>query len=750
MDPRDFDRVFAAVPGNLVLLATTPGFPVVAMSAQLQAMLGETVPIIGRPIFELFPEAPAAAGSVGTLTMVFERVIRTRATERHEQRFDILDPATGRFKEHYWSAISSPILDDAGEVKYILHQSEDAATERRHGSMAILDAMTEGVFTLDRQWRFSYVNPEAGRLLRSAPERLVGEVIWDRFPGADASEFGTHYRRAMQERTTHRFTAFYPGLDGWYQVTVYPAPEGISVYFHEVTAQVLAERDRERMAVESEHQRRIYETALGNTPDFVYVFGIDHRAIYANQALLKVWGVEDVRGKIWMDLGYEQWHADMHDREIDQVIATRAPIRGEIPFTGTNGRRIYDYIFAPVFDAAGEVVAVAGTTRDITERQAALQIIREHADRLAEADRAKDAFLATLSHELRNPLAPLRNGLEVLRRTGEPTERQASIHAMMGRQVDHLVRLVDELMEVSRITRGHVSLQNEVVALVDIVDSALETTRPLLEGNGQSVALRLPDHPVFVHGDRVRLSQILSNLLNNAAKYSSPGSTITVESVARDGVVSLAVRDEGMGMFPAEIPQLFEMFARGDRARMAHQGGLGIGLSLSRHLAALHGGTLDATSQGPGTGSVFELRLPTLEHAALSMASPDPIDGVRLSLRILVADDNIDVGESLATTLRLAGADVRFEHDGVAALDAYDAFRPDVVILDIGMPGMTGYDVARALRAGGARIPVIALTGWGQAADRERAMAAEFSHHLVKPVPIAALLDLLKSLEPSA
>src|SRR5207342_2506105 len=176
---------------------------------------------------------------------------------------------------------------------------------------------------------------------------------------------------------------------------------------------------RERLIVSSERQRRIYETALDSTPDFVYVFDLQHRALYANAALMKVWGVDDVRGKTWMDLGYEQWHADMHDREIDEVISTRAPIRGEIPFTGTNGRRIYDYIFAPVLDSNGDVVAVAGTTRDVTDRREAEQAIRDQAASLAEADRAKDEFLATLAHELRNPLAPLRNSIELLKRAGD-------------------------------------------------------------------------------------------------------------------------------------------------------------------------------------------------------------------------------------------------------------------------------------------------------------------------------------------
>lgn len=214
------------------------------------------------------------------------------------------------------------------------------------------------------------------------------------------------------------------------------------------------------------------------------MFDLEHRALYANDALRQTWGIPDVRGKRWTELGYAQWHADLHDAELDQVIATRAPIRGEIPFTGTNGTRVYDYIFAPVLDSMGQVVAIAGTTRDITERQAADQAVREHAERLAQADRAKDEFLATLSHELRNPLAPLRTAIELLRRAGNADERSQRLHAMMDRQINYMVRLVEDLMEMSRISRGTLSLRRERVDLATVVGNAVETSDPLIRRPG--------------------------------------------------------------------------------------------------------------------------------------------------------------------------------------------------------------------------------------------------------------------------
>ena len=300
-----------------------------------------------------------------------------------------------------------PIKDEGGKPLFLFATGMDI-TERVQAHAAsrateILESITDGFFSLDRGWRFTYVNREAQRILGRARDELVGQVIWDVYTGLAGSEFERVYRRSMAEQVTASSTAYYPDHDRWYEVHTYPAPEGLSVYFRNVTEQHRAEAERERLIAESERQRLIYEAALSNTPDLVYVFDLDHRFIYANEALLRMWGRtrDDALGRNCLELGYEPWHAEMHDREIEQVVATRRPIRGEVPFTGTNGRRIYDYIFVPVLGPGGDVVAVAGTTRDVTERK--------------EAEQAKDEFLALLAHELRNPLAPLRNGLHVIR-----------------------------------------------------------------------------------------------------------------------------------------------------------------------------------------------------------------------------------------------------------------------------------------------------------------------------------------------
>ena len=636
-------------------------------------------------------------------------------------------------------------------------RADDATAKPGRDALAILESISEGFFTLDSHWRFDYVNPEAHRILGRESGDLAGKVLWTEYPGLEGTAFERAYHRTMFQREKTSFTAFYPKHQRWYEVTTFPAPEGISVYFRNVTEQKEADVEKARLVLEAEKLRRIYETALDNTPDFVYVFDRDHRALYANEALLKTWGVQDVRGKKWMDLGYEQWHADMHDREIEQVISTRAPIRGVIPFTGTNGTRIYDYIFAPVLDAQGNVVAIAGTTRDVTDRQAAEQAVREHAEQLAQSDRAKDEFLATLSHELRNPLAPLRNAIAVLRRADPVDASLAPIHAMMERQVDHLVRLVDDLLEMSRISRGTLSLRRERVELATVIRNAVETCEPLVQAAGHVLAVDIPREPLWIEGDAVRIAQVVANLLNNAAKYTDPGGRITVRAW-RDGEQgAITVQDNGVGISTDAIPRMFEMFSRGDRDSGRGQGGLGIGLALSRRLAEMHSGSLDGHSDGPGKGSEFTLRLPLADVAADApdpialAATPQPADALA-RMRVLVVDDNVDAGDSLGLILDHLGAQVQVVRGGAEALDAYPNYLPAVVLLDIGMPGMNGYDVAREIRGRYPQQPakLVALTGWGQEEDLRRAREAGFDHHLVKPAEIGALEALLSTVQPTA
>lgn len=743
------------LPGLFLVVRPDAQFTIVGASDDYLRATHTDRGILGQPLFDVFPDNPATqdARAAQNVRASFERVLATRAADAMAtQRYDVRLPASagGGFEERFWNPVNAPVLSADGEVEYILHRIEEATAKAKRDAVAILESIAEGFFTLDSRWRFDFVNRQAHRILGREPGSLEGRTLWEEYPGLEGTDFERCYHRTMYQRERTTFTAFYPGHGRWYEVSTFPAPEGVSVYFRDVTEQKRLEADRERLIAESETQRRIYETALNSTPDFVYVFGLDHRALYANEALLKVWGVDDVRGKRWMDLGYEQWHADMHDAEIDRVIRTRAPIRGEIPFTGTNGTRVYDYIFAPVLDSAGEVVAVAGTTRDITDRQAAEQALREQAASLAESDRAKDEFLATLSHELRNPLAPLRNSLALLRRIDSENDKANAVRGMMERQVNHLVRLVDDLLEVSRISRGALSLRKERVQLASVVQNAVETSEPLMQAAGHQLEVHLPPEPVWLQGDPVRLAQIVANLLNNAARYSDDGGKVTVRCACEDGQAVIRVRDTGIGIDPAVLPRMFGMFSRGQRDSGRAQGGLGIGLALSRRLAEMHGGTLEGYSEGTGKGSEFVVRLPLAaaveEPAALAAAGEE---GASLhGIAALVVDDNRDAGDSLGQVLALLGADVRVVRDGREALETFATFQPRVVLLDIGMPEMNGYEVARAIRSRypEARTTLVALTGWGQEDDRKRAREAGFDHHLVKPAEIGELQGLLGAL----
>jgi PAS domain S-box-containing protein len=366
--------------------------------------------------------------------------------------------------------------------------------------------------------------------------------------------------------------------------------------------------------------------------------------------------------------------------------------------------------------------------------------------RLREADRRKDEFLATLAHELRNPLAPIRNAVELLRRAEADVAIRERARGMMERQLAQMVRLIDDLLDVSRISRGKVRLRRERVELAVVVRSALESVRPLVEARAHELTVTLPNDAVYLDADPTRLAQVIANLLNNAAKYTEKRGHIwlTAERQGREAVVS--VRDNGIGLAPEDLSQIFEVFAQVDPALERSQSGLGIGLSLVRGLIQLHGGTVEAHSAGKGTGSEFIVRLPVAEPPASTRDNDAGQTNSALPpLRILVADDSRDAADSLSLMLRVQGHDVKTTYDGLEAVQAAATFRPEVALLDIGMPNLNGYDAARQLRAApwGREVLLVAMTGWGKEEDKRRAAEAGFDHHLTKPVEPAALEGVL-------
>lgn len=374
-------------------------------------------------------------------------------------------------------------------------------------------------------------------------------------------------------------------------------------------------------------------------------------------------------------------------------------------------------------------------------------------ERLKEQDRRKDEFLATLAHELRNPLAPVRVGLEILRRRHDPEAEADTVREMLERQIGQLVRLVDDLLDVSRVTSGKIALQQERIALGAVVEAALETSRPLLEASGHRLVVDLPTAPLHLRGDPSRLAQVLTNLVNNAAKYTPAGGVIEVRAEQGTGEAVLTVRDSGIGIPKEMLPRIFDMFTQVGASLDRSQGGLGIGLTLVRKLVEMHGGTVSAASAGAGAGSTFTVRLPLALAAAEAgpegppaVALPEPIpSGGR---RVLIVDDNVDAAEILGQLLSFVGHTISLGHSGPAALEAVRSFRPDVLLLDIGLPGMNGYEVARHLRAdpAAAGLVIVALTGWGTEDDRRRTREAGFDHHLTKPVEPEEIERLLADL----
>jgi signal transduction histidine kinase len=381
----------------------------------------------------------------------------------------------------------------------------------------------------------------------------------------------------------------------------------------------------------------------------------------------------------------------------------------------------------------------------VAERTAALEATTHQ---LQEANHRKDEFLAMLAHELRNPLAPIRTAVQLLRlkELTEPHRRRA--RDVIERQVEHLVNLIDDLLDVSRITRGMITLQLEPVLVGAIVARAVETARPAIDSHRHSLELDLPDELISVEGDKTRLVQVIANILHNAAKFMDPGGRIRLR-VWREGQNAvIQISDTGIGIAPELLPTIFELFTQVHSKSERAQGGLGIGLALVRRLTEMHGGSVTAESEGPGRGATFNVRLPMLVPQLASLSTRKRESGAIPSLepqRILVADDNYDAAEALTLQLQLAGHEVRTAHDGVEAVELAKTFDPDIVLLDLGMPKMDGYEAARQLRLSPttSRAKLIALTGWGQQQDRDRTTDAGFDAHLVKPVAEAQLFKAL-------
>ena len=509
---------------------------------------------------------------------------------------------------------------------------------------------------------------------------------------------------------------------------------GFGKVFRDATAQKLAQEELARDAL-----------LLASVRDSVVVTDPEGVVTYWNDGAARLfgWTAEEMMGRHYAD----RFSEPMRTFVVDQIRERTAGVEwcGEYQDHRKDGSHIWiDARVSTVTDAEGRVVGLLGVSHDITERKGA-------EDSLRDADRRKDEFIALLAHELRNPLAPIRNGLQVMRLGAGDANVVSQARTMMERQLGHMVRLIDDLLDVSRISRNKMELRRSRVSLADVVGSAAETARPLIDAGGHGLVIALPPEPIFLHADLTRLAQVFANLLSNSAKYTPPGGHIWLSAERRGEDAFISVRDDGIGIPAEALDSVFDMFSQVDRSIERSTGGLGIGLALVKGLVEMHNGTVAAESPGPGRGSTFTVRLPALERNTAresenSLAAELPTDG--LKRRVLVVDDNRDSATSMAMMLRLVGNEVWSAHDGVEAVEAAEHFRPQVILMDVGMPKLNGYEATRRVRERpwGRSVTIIALTGWGQEGDRAQSREAGCDGHLVKPVSLPDLEKLLVEL----
>ncbi len=637
-----------------------------------------------------------------------------------------------------------------------LKQLQAALESRERELQSLADHTPDVLVRLDAGGHVVFVNASVHRLVGRLPRDLIGRTPREAglpVPLCESWEGASARVRAEGLPQTAEFSVSGPRGPRHYSGRFVPeyasggALETVLGVLRDVTEQKSAEDAVQRLLLEERHYARLL-SLLAEASRQVHASLSAHEIaqVLTDQARI-ILGTQRACTTVLPHEGTDRPIRTL-SRCCDDGASDEPPAQGvlRVPLTGQAGRplgvlEVWGREHGP-FSAEDESIliqlgAIAATGLDNARLYSSLR----------EVDVRKDEFLATLAHELRNPLAPVRNGLEILRRSDTLSPAGAQAHSVMERQITHLVRLVDDLMDVSRISRGKVDLRCERITLQTVVDCALESSRPAIDAGHHHLVVDVPTAPLWLDGDLTRLAQVMGNLLNNAAKYTPDGGHIRLTVRPEGPMAALSVTDDGVGLSPETLPRVFDLFAQIEHTLARSQGGLGIGLSLVKQLVEMHGGSIVAESEGLGRGSRFTVRLP------LSRTGPGPVfhdaspsgAAVPAALRVLVVDDNVDAAESLAMMLSLLGHEVRAAHDGAAAVAVAGEWHPDVALLDIGLPDLTGYDVARRLRADLRlqRLVLVAVTGWGTEDDRRRSAEAGFDHHLTKPVDVHALERLL-------
>jgi PAS domain S-box-containing protein len=641
--------------------------------------------------------------------------------------------------------------------------SDPASPGPRDWLRIALDKIADAVVTTDAQGRITFLNPAAERLAGGPSADALGRPFAEVFPLLDADDRHPLRLDLASRQTGQPLLGGGTGEERRLDLTVEPCLEGD----HGCTGAVLVLRDAtvaERALRESQERYRAFieqssegiwrieleePIPIGLPVDEQIELAYRYAVLAeCNRVMARMYGLADESEIAGARLGQILPATDPHN-----VKYLRSFIESGYRLTGAESHELdaegkpkvfLNNLVGVVED--GRLVRAWGSQIDLTEQKRLEEELRRRAEELVGADRRKDQFLAMLAHELRNPLAPIRNAVELMRQVETVDPSFQPSREMVERQVKHLARLVDDLLDVSRITQGSIRLRKEVVDLGTLVQRAVEGSRPLIESRAHTISVQVPVEPVRLEGDSTRLEQVIANLLNNAAKYTMPGGHIWV-AAAREGEEAVVrVRDTGIGIPPDVLDRVFEPFVQQSNSSLARtEGGLGVGLTLVRSLVEMHGGRVEAFSAGLGQGSELVVRLPAQLPAEATLPSePAAVNSPR-PLRVLVVEDNIDAAESLATLLRLWNHDVSVVHDGRTALEAAREQQPEVILLDIGLPGLDGYQVARRLREELHldHALLVAMTGYGQPEDRRRSQEAGIQYHFVKPVEPLVLRNLL-------
>ena len=637
-------------------------------------------------------------------------------------------------------------------------QAENALRESQERLRSVLENSLDAAYRRDlRTDTYDYLSPVMEQVMGLSPEQMrnmsVQEIV-ERIHPEDRERVEETIREGMRShkgRVEYRFRQD----DGQYRwmadhFIVQTAADGLPILRSGTVRDVTEQKQAEAALRESEERFRAFidSNVIG------ILFGdVDGRVYDCNAELARIIGrsrQEVLAGKVrWTDI------TPPEDLPLDEQAIVAAQATGrctpyEKHYIRPDGSCVPVVVGYTLLEPQRQ--RSVAFILDITDRKRMEDALREVNLQLAEADRRKDEFLAMLAHELRNPLAPVRNAVQILRAVGSKEVAAQRQKDVIDRQVTHMSHLLDDLLDVSRVTRGKINLERQPLPLIDVLAHAIEIVTPLIQHRRHELTYTPPTDMLLVEGDLDRLAQVFGNLLTNAANYTDEGGRIGLEAACEDGQVVVRVRDNGVGIAADLLPHVFDLFAQADHSMGRAQGGLGIGLTMVQQLVKMHGGTVEARSAGLGKGSEFIVRLPALaaEPASEMMSPTIPTQfgvGVATARRVLIVDDIIDSAESLAELLGLWGHETQTAHSGATALDWARWFRPEVVLLDIGMPGMDGFEVARRLR----QIPemagavLVALTGYGQTQDREATRAAGFNHHLVKPVDLDALRVLLEN-----